>query len=293
MSARALIEAQSFREWFAGSKAVDSQGRPLRVYHGTNQAFDRFTHARKGNSTRATAAKDGFFFTDNPDVAGEYADYAARQVVANVGQHEKTVARLRAETERLMARARLTQRPEDWTAAEQAQEAWETTETSALQAEPQGQNIRPVYLRIVNPYEPEVVSGRGLRIATFIQEALAAGHDGVILRNIVDSPGNRGGSTQYVVFKTSQIRDAIGAMQEAEVKPPRRWLVTIPTSTDRPWRKVAVMATSEEAAWYQAYGETARNFRLKRSTYSDPRVVVLKRGSNGIVGYIDPVLPKE
>lgn len=82
------------------------------------------------------------------------------------------------------------------------------------------------------------------------------------------------------------------ALGEAEVKPPRRWLVTIPTESDRPWRKVVVTATSEAAAWYQAYGTPARNYRLSRSQYSDPRVVVLKRGSNGIVGYIDPILPE-
>lgn len=80
---------------------------------------------------------------------------------------------------------------------------------------------------------------------------------------------------------------------EAEVKPPRRWLVTIPSATNNPWRKIMVTATSEEAAWYQAYGETSRNFRLSRSKYNDPRVVVLKKlPSQGIVGYIDPILPE-
>lgn len=445
--ARTLIEAQSFRDWFAGSKVVDAQGRPLRVYHGTNQAFQRFTHARKGNATRVVSAKDGFFFTDSPEVAHEYADYAAKQVVANVATHEKEVARLQAETERLEQVARRTRRPEDWAAFEQSQAAWEDLEIGAVQAEPEGQNIIPVYLQMLRPYEPTERATSSGAIAGFMRDARRAGHDGVILRDIRDSPGNNGSSTQYIVFKTSQIRSAIGALGEAtpiyhgsmfkglksvkdlkpyrhhekagrgvsfsrdsaiaqrfagmygpvlktdaeglrlyplsaveqvfmrrengralstlhregydgvdfanseaayelhsklrrtyldrgweaarvgrfqynprdtripsverevfvfapslsklndlgeaEVKPPRRWLVTIPTASNLPWRKVVVTATSEEAAWYQAYGTPARHFRLSRSKYSDPRVVVLKRGSNGIVGYIDPMPPKE
>jgi len=87
--------------------------------------------------------------------------------------------------------------------------------------------------------------------------------------------------------------DAGMPVREAEVKPPRRWLVTIPTSGSTPWRKVVVTATSEEAAWYQAYGQSARYFRLSRSKYGDTRVVVLKKlPSNGVAGYIDPILPE-
>ncbi len=100
-------------------------------------------------------------------------------------------------------------------------------------------------------------------------------------------------SSQLPHYVEQELFPRSAGVLEAEVKPARRWLVTIPTSGTTPWRKVVATATSEEAAWYQAYGEPARNFRLSRSKYGDTRVVVLKkRPSNGIVGYIDPILPE-
>ena len=33
---------RNFWKWFGDSKVVDEQGRPLIVYHGTNQDFDEF-----------------------------------------------------------------------------------------------------------------------------------------------------------------------------------------------------------------------------------------------------------
>jgi len=35
-------QSPSFRRWFGGSKIVDPEGRPLPVYHGTNEAFSAF-----------------------------------------------------------------------------------------------------------------------------------------------------------------------------------------------------------------------------------------------------------
>lgn len=53
-----LEGVRNFWRWFGDSKAVDADGKPLVVYHGTSGNFSKF---------------DGpAFFTDNPDEAAEY-----------------------------------------------------------------------------------------------------------------------------------------------------------------------------------------------------------------------------
>jgi len=43
------------------------------VYHGSGVQFERFDKEKLGSNTKAQSAKEGFFFTENPDVAGSYA----------------------------------------------------------------------------------------------------------------------------------------------------------------------------------------------------------------------------
>ena len=48
-----------FKQWFGDSKVVDEEGKPLQVYHGTDQSFDEF----RGNA----------YFTPIPDDASKYS----------------------------------------------------------------------------------------------------------------------------------------------------------------------------------------------------------------------------
>lgn len=63
---------KNFWKWFGKSKVVDNQGRPLVMYHGTNQDFARFAYeyADKGNSAYGM----GFYFTNMPHTASGYAE---------------------------------------------------------------------------------------------------------------------------------------------------------------------------------------------------------------------------
>jgi hypothetical protein len=54
------IETPEFKAWFKGSKVVDAQGKPLKVYHGTIHHFYEFEG-------------DTFSFTMDPDYADRYA----------------------------------------------------------------------------------------------------------------------------------------------------------------------------------------------------------------------------
>jgi hypothetical protein len=66
-SRAALSETSAFQKWFGRSKVVDENGRPLVVYHGTNQRTD-FSEFDGGDR--------GIWFTEDSDDAGSYALWA-------------------------------------------------------------------------------------------------------------------------------------------------------------------------------------------------------------------------
>lgn len=72
-NARRSIETKAFREWFGNSKVVDVNGNPLVVYHGTCQDFSRFSKNVFANFN-TPQEKIGFFFTNDAEYAGQYAD---------------------------------------------------------------------------------------------------------------------------------------------------------------------------------------------------------------------------
>lgn len=55
----------NFWRWFGDSEAVDAQGRPMVLFHGTTSDFDRF-------ATGTIESEDGFFLTTSAHHASEY-----------------------------------------------------------------------------------------------------------------------------------------------------------------------------------------------------------------------------
>lgn len=74
--AAAQTQMAAYKNWFKDSQAVGEDGQPLRVFHGTGGDFSVFSRARAGASTGAANTGMGFFFTDNAEVAGNYARMA-------------------------------------------------------------------------------------------------------------------------------------------------------------------------------------------------------------------------
>jgi hypothetical protein len=73
-----ITDTPEFKRWFAGSKVVDGQGRPLVVYHGTLADFTEFDLSKFGQTDSGSWGK-GIYLSKNPDKAAEYAlgnDYA-------------------------------------------------------------------------------------------------------------------------------------------------------------------------------------------------------------------------
>lgn len=203
-----LTDSAAFKAWFGASKVVDADGKPLVVYHGTNQQIEEFDLKRGGASTGENAgATKAFFFTDSRDVAGQYAERAGKRVVANVAAYEKESERLQKEVARLEKAAN---RTGDWDAYERAMETWEAHEADALNADDaEGQNAVEVYLSIQNPMVVEFDGGRlsaDRDLDQLIDDAKANGHDGLILRNLEDSPQMGVVSDQFVAFAPTQIK---------------------------------------------------------------------------------------
>lgn len=63
-----------FKAWFGDSKAVDENGDPLVVYHGTNAEFDAFDPDFFGEAY--DQGEEGFFFTSSEDEADKWAALA-------------------------------------------------------------------------------------------------------------------------------------------------------------------------------------------------------------------------
>ncbi|MDR1076350.1 MAG: LPD5 domain-containing protein [Xanthomonadaceae bacterium] len=60
-------QTSAFRRWFGDSKVVGADGKPLVVYHGTQNAFTKFDGSR-------IKSEEAFFFTDDSQVAKTYSD---------------------------------------------------------------------------------------------------------------------------------------------------------------------------------------------------------------------------
>lgn len=63
----------AFDRWFGKSKVVDDTGRPKIMYHGTASDFEAFDKTRLGGATGHPTSHVGFFFTEDPMVAADFA----------------------------------------------------------------------------------------------------------------------------------------------------------------------------------------------------------------------------
>jgi hypothetical protein len=68
------IESKAFKNWFGESKVVDDAGKPITVFHGTKDDIESFMKGQP-NKKDAGWLGDGFYFTDNPELASTYAEY--------------------------------------------------------------------------------------------------------------------------------------------------------------------------------------------------------------------------
>lgn len=197
-------KAPRFQEWFAGSKVVDGNGVPLRVYHGTQENFDKFDRNRLGETTGAPSSKLAFFFAADGRLASEYAGGGGVYSQGAAGLLNKIPGYQKA-NEGLLKILGL-----------------------GSVADKAGRVI-PSYLDIKNPliHDMKGDAFRETSYADLIRQAKAAGNDGVIIKNTYDpgfTPGEGGDikTDIYAVFDPDQVTHAMATeprFQERAVQP--------------------------------------------------------------------------
>ncbi len=200
-------DSEGFSHWFGNSVVKDSHGKPLVVYHGTNQSIKSFSKLRRGMATKAESAKQAYFFTDSSEVANEYARNAGKTMRSDISTYEKKTKQFQKKLDALEKYARITGK---WEQFEKAQEEFEKFDLDTLRnGDIIGQNVVPVFLKMENPlvYDYQGNSGVIQGITDLIATAKKNGNDGVILKNINDPLPV---SNHYAVFKPTQIKSAIG-----------------------------------------------------------------------------------
>ncbi len=75
------VASPAFRRWFGDSKVVDENGKPKVVYHGTDGDFDTFSEEFYGEATGVGDLGEGFYFTDRPDIASDFAGQSSPSVM--------------------------------------------------------------------------------------------------------------------------------------------------------------------------------------------------------------------
>jgi len=76
-------DSKAFNKWFGDSKVVDEEGKPLVVYHGTNESFNEFLHNKIGD--HGSALGKGFYFAlDRATASGYSRDGAVMEVYLNI-----------------------------------------------------------------------------------------------------------------------------------------------------------------------------------------------------------------
>lgn len=148
------------------------------VWHGTNQAFERFETRFLGLSTRNSASERAIFFAERPETAWDYATSAARKIVSNHEAHEASVADLLDRMDRAIQAGR-------HDLYEDLCLELEDLEEDAIQSEPSGQRILRCDLLVDTVFE---IAGSDRKVVTnlasVLEEAQSAGYDAVCLKDI-------------------------------------------------------------------------------------------------------------
>lgn len=184
----------------------DPHGEPLVVYHGTNQAIPNFCPSRLGKNTNSISSRSGFYFTENPVEAAEYAQLASRKQVSNAIEREQNAERLLGLMDRASSRG-------DHDGYERFCLELEESEQEAMSGEERGANIMPVFLAVKNPMILDMKDSADLVVMNnAIMEAKARGHDALKMVNVFDPVAERPelfSTTQWVVFNPAQIRSSL------------------------------------------------------------------------------------
>lgn len=196
--------------WFGGSKAVDADGKPLVVYHGSSKPMlENFSKEFIGSGiTRGLGPKPEygcFFFTSDPENAEFFADYRDLQeldpeLVSSYGSGDEWFYDATDEEGNSVLNQGPFKTPND---AENAGREHVVRYNAALKRN-EDMFVRGYYLKMTNPLEipREQFISMQTSPAMAAQAAKAKGHDGVIIRDVQDGAVV---ADTYIVFNGNQV----------------------------------------------------------------------------------------
>ena len=173
--AKAVTNTAEFKAWFGGSKVVDVEGKPLVVYHGTLSSFDEFgnPYANKGWEMFSTSSEFSNRFTEG-EGGNILPVYLSVQKPLDLSSLPRQGGDARVKVLRFLERS----------------------------------GIDTAELKDTLPYERDLfqIINRGGHHTNLSSAIQAAGFDGI---KMPDAHGDLHATT-YIVFRSEQIKSAIG-----------------------------------------------------------------------------------
>lgn len=186
------------------------------LFHGTNKTFDSFSNKNLGKSGRSHGQV--YFFSDNSEVANQFAEHSATQdfITNGIPFDWNGDADLYKEFNNINEKIRKEKNQEQ---KEELQKQADAIDRKRYDNRYSGQQVLPVYLKTENPLIYDA-NGKYLdekKINRIINQAKQDGHDSVVFNNIVDNPDDGEiVSNVTAVFKPNQIRSVNAKFEDAQ-----------------------------------------------------------------------------
>ena len=164
----------------------------MKMYHGSNQDVDTFKH---GVDNKGVTSKYGFWFTDSIDEAKQYGKQSSERIRPDQEAHEKKM-------ESYMRSIESAERSGDWELYDRLTQEMEELEFGEYD---NSYHVYTVRVSLNNPFIFD--ASNHFDQETVIKSAIEKGHDGVIFKNISDSPyGLKNRTNQVVAFNSDSIK---------------------------------------------------------------------------------------
>lgn len=197
LAAPVLRKAKAFVS--ASMRELDTVQRAMVTsaagFHGTASPYTDFSNAMRGSTTKSKSAKRAHWFVDDPETAGGYADYAAKD----------------APVQRLIEESQAAERAGEWDKSNKLMRDAEALEQSLIDEPAAGQNIRKVDL----DGDYLVVDAEGQtwgqlddgQLNKWLDEAQSEGKEGLQINNFSDEAawGQDNPRTHWAIFDAKDI----------------------------------------------------------------------------------------
>jgi hypothetical protein len=209
-------DTPAFKKWFGDSKVVDEDGKPLVVYHGTNNGnIDRF---ERGWASATAAGGQDFYFSSDADNASAYAQ---RGRVGKDGGRAVYATYLSLQDPLIMDLG-------------PTSSTWAQVDFNKNNPMPQRLKEAVAKAKYIIPEQMHVLDGwYTLSLAEIAKYAKLAGYDGLIAKNVTDGGSKKTMARQntYVVFHPEQIKSATGNNGDFDPANPDIRAATAPTAS--------------------------------------------------------------